>query len=594
MATKTQNSRSASTSNEAAPQVAVADATQAASPDVRLGLEAPPTDAENASAADEVLKHVPDLGGGSVEAEHESWRHGTASVIREARRSKVGYDQACLIGLFMAVLDYVHAPDKTYKNELDEQGLTPPNSNHPFAPASAAIFGRNIKGNTQASKDITKDCRAFDGLVILTDDRPGGLRSFSRSRESIRDLLEITKDKGGIAGLGAIEGAPEGGEAPKLLRLNRESVQEIIAERVRTRLKAKGVSLAVLAKHVTEDGAVEYGPLPEEERLPFEPESLVLPHMRAADDRVQFLAELFDASKAIRERKTNRPVDPRRDPNDASTPMRVTSRQFVLLEDGTINVSPILTSSAPVIRVRQFAEGGLLRQPMHGDVVLQTFGRRRAEANIQVRETRGVWDLKLVEPAPAKDGLGRIQITTRAEAGKGPGDKLTDVGILLQQVKSSTDENPLEVVETEFQAQCLINKDVFSEHTAFSADPGRVLKRKDQQLTLEIREKTLFVNVARTGRKVPAENSRNEAKITISAEDYTDFLLAMSKLSVDISAPVICEISREDLVLFKFATQLASYEIFLPALKEGRRSNRSIRVMQPRTWPSDKPMKFEA
>ncbi|WP_342106113.1 hypothetical protein [Methylobacterium sp. SI9] len=594
MAAKTQNSRSTLINDEVAAQL-VAEAIQVSSPDAWPSLEAPATEAENALAANKVLELIPDVGSGTGEGEHERWRKGTAAVIHAARFSKSEYDLACLVCLLMAVLDHVHTPDKTYKKELDEQGITPPNSNHPFAPASAAIFGRNIKDSRQASKDIHKDCRAFDGLQILVNDRPDGLRSFSRSREGVRALLAIAMAKGGISGLGAIEASPKGGEAPRPLHLNRERVREIVAERARARLSAKGVSLAVVARHVAADGAINYEELKEEDRLPFEPEELVLSHMPAADDRVQLLAELFHLSHSIRERKTDRPIDANHDPKDPSTPMRVTSRQFVIRRDGTITVSPILTPSAPVIYAHPFAEGGLLRQPMHGDVVLQTYGRRRAEINILPTATRGVWDFKVVDPGRAEAGVGRIQITTEAQPLQADGGVATDVGSVLQQVTSSTSEYPLVATDNQiqWQAQCEINQLAFAAHATVANELARVLGRRDQPLTLGIRDQVLSVLVARTEHKLSINNCNGEDKIVISAQDYADFLSAMAELRNDIVSPIACTIGREDVIRWKFRTRLASYEVFIPAFREGRRSNRSIGVLQPQAWPADVPMKFD-
>lgn len=595
MATKTQNFRSAAVSDEAASQAEPASAALATSPENQSNPEGPAKPDETAAAADRVFQHVPDASGGADEAEQHIWREGATAVLQAVRSSKLEYDAARLISFLMAVLDYIHAADPTYDQELKIQKLTRPASNHEFAPASAAIFNRNIQGNPQASKDIAKDCRAFDGLSAAVNDRPGGLRSFSRSRQSIEELFRIAKKNGGIAGLGTARDNKGAGDA-KMLALSRERVREIIAERASSRLSAAGVSLAVVAMYETAEGKIEYRNPPAEALLPAEPEKLVLSHVRTADDRIQVLAELFQLSHAIRERETDRPADPNENPDASTTRKRLTSRQFVIRADGTITVSPILTSSSTVIRARLIANEGLLRQPMHGDLVLQTSGRRKAETNIVPVETRGVWDFKLVRPAPAKEGVGRIQITTKAEDGWASGKRQTDVGALLQQVKSSTDENPLEVVDAELEwlAHCSVNRDVFDGFTTFPKELDRVLARQDQPLTLMIRDGFLVAVVAGAERKMPSEDNQSEAKISIAASDYVDFLSAFARISKDVTSNLVCAIGREDLVVFRFGTRLVSYEVFLPAMRDGHRSNRLLRSMRPQAWPVDKAMIFDA
>lgn len=243
-----------------------------------------------------------------------------------------------------------------------------------------------------------------------------------------------------------------------------------------------------------------------------------------------------------------------------------------------MSISPILNPSSVIIKVAPSVE--LLDEPIQGHVRFQTYGRRRAAANLKDRKRRDAFDFEVTGPGDT-EGIKRIKLTT--SVAKDEQDRVVDVGMLIEQVRSRTNNFPTMVSDS-------FRPTIQTDHLHGLVDkmieiaPTVKRFRKDgAPVRLTLAAQSLAIACHKKIVSVSAPSARASGTVDIHPDDFVAVTEALSQLPLKgaISASM-----DEHMVVFQFTTALAGYEVYLPSVSEKlHRSNRHIVKISPVTWP---------
>ncbi|WP_026784784.1 hypothetical protein [Pleomorphomonas koreensis] len=263
---------------------------------------------------------------------------------------------------------------------------------------------------------------AQDGGIDITYDSAG-----------VTMLMDIIESEGGINKI-ALDSAADSSEHAEVIPLSSDAHtirQSAMAKSLLGGALGGGSGSLIFALALQSGG--EEPKIARTLNLPPEAMPLVYFALDLADERIKLLAKLFKVGEALVKEKASILVNHEDDPNDSASPRRLASRQFVFHPDGKMSISPILNPSSVIIKVVPTAD--LLGEPIQRHVRFQTYGRRRAAANIKDRKRRDRFDLEVTGPGDT-EGIKRIKLTTSVE--KDEQDRVADVGMLIEQVRSRT------------------------------------------------------------------------------------------------------------------------------------------------------------
>jgi len=527
-----------------------------------------------------VFTNIPPLGANPSAADAERWQIATnacaGDAIAFANKKRAAIQQT----LVMTVMDaQLHTFD-FYETKLREAGYGLPQKKDVLTYAIAwhlklDVSGTDKKKASDNSKALNRLVSAGRRLIALGRAELGVQRgniAVSYDAKGVSALLSIVVREHGINAM-ALAGVDIGGVKLEPIALSSDALSYRQAKMLEDKLSENQLVFAV-AQPETDGKITVMQPL----SLPSEAMALVYPQLKLADPRIRFLVELFTVGKAVAEEKTTHLVNPETDdPNDAYAPRRLASRQYVFHPDGKMTISPILRESGVIVVAQPKLD--LLGIDIKGHVKFQTYGRRRAELNIMGSRQDAfdfAWD-----DAGETEGVGRISLMT--PVAKSDADKVKDVGMLIERVRSKPENFPL-IVDPAFtpKKDLGIALELLEKMEAVSRSAKNLLKNGIPVMTHIEGEKLSFsghskAEVAQIG---PV---KGKGRIAIHPDDFIAVTAAIR--DIEVQGPFTVSVDP-DMLVIAFETEFATYSVHVPTVLEKlTRSNRRIVKLDPVEWP---------
>jgi len=522
------------------------------------------------------LTNIPSLGSTPGAADADTWHEATKTCAGEAITFADKKRDATRQTLVMIVMDAQLQTYSFYETKLKEAGLGLPAKKETLTYAMAwhlklDVSDTDKKKATDNSKTLNRLVSAGQRLIALGRKELGvqrGQITVSYDAKGITDLLKIVLREGGINALALANGNTVD-EKLKPIVLSSDR----LASRRERLLIGRGEIVLAVTKPGEDENAMVTQPL----SLPPEAMVFIYPQLKLADPRIRFLAELFAIGEAVVEEKTDHLVNPETDdPNDTYAPRRLASRQYVFHPDGKMTISPILRDASVVIVVEPKLD--LLDVTVKGHIKFHTMGRRRAAINI-AGARQDAFDFEWVD-ATETEGVRRIKLTT--PAANSDGEKMKDVGMLIERVRSKQGNLPL------------IIDPVFSPKTNLGAVRG-LLDKMDavSQSVKKMRKSDMSVKVTAEADKLLLSGySKNEAIDINPVQSKTLFYVRPDDFYAVTNAIKTVEVQGDvgvaidpDMLVISFKTEFAHYTIHIPSmLQEMVRSNRHIMKLDPVPW----------
>jgi hypothetical protein len=503
----------------------------------------------------------------------------------------------------MLALDMALFPRRNWDAVLKERNIDPANvtSKHKAAKAVAAAFGLDQKAADQearerASNDIDRLSLPVEWLTgkilaMKVEDR----KKITFDQAGIQTLVQIIKDSGGLNAV-----AKKQRESNNTPAAERELKIDIHLEEGRKLLVSAG-KVALRSKAGAKDDDelqvcvyVEIGgkqvPAPLDPKVIEDLKDKVFAAAAPVDSVVDTLGELFQIGKLVEERETDIPANHLDDPDASSTKMRLTTRLFVLRPDKSVLISPILAEDrgSPVIIARptDFA----VITPADAQWVLETKGRRKAEANI-ADPMRRKFFASSVGSAEGTQGVARLVVTT--EAAEDKGRRAEDVGVLVQPLRSVSGNLPLDVSAAAFKAEFefdltatmlrAVAKDLPSKTRAAAKASAKAKGGKAKPATevkLSVKGQTGKIELGAKAVSFDALTPSKDGTVRLRG----DHLLAIVHTLVELPLTGVIGVAVDPTggLRMTFSTKLADYEVYAPALMKDsdQPSNRYFKAIE--------------
>jgi hypothetical protein len=535
-----------------------------------------------------IFDNVPSLGTDLAAADVEKWHKFTKECATNSAAYSDRSRQAARQALVVILMDaQIHSLDY-YETLLKTGDIGLPQKKDVLTYALAwhlqiNVADTNSKKATDNSKALNRLANAGHRLKVLARNTLGmtnGKINFAYSAKGVESALKIVDAEGGINAMAAV-GAATDQESVKVIPLSPEGWAKRRADKLSASL-ADGAEVMVALTNTDVTGVLT---IKKQLAIPAEAMNLIYPQLKLGDKRVQFLKELFAVGEAVVEQKTDLLVDPDvDDPNDAYAQRRVTARQFVFNPDGTMVISPILRESSVIVTVKPKVD--LLQKHVHfqggilGHLKFDTFGRRRAAANLaNDREDAFNYD---VLDGTGTEGLARIVLKT--PVAKTEEDRLKDVGMLIQRVRSKQGNFPL-TLDPSYRPPIDLGEtpDLLDKMEAVSRS-GKALKANLLPVTTYIAADHMAFSGAHRAENVAhgADLDGKKGRFDLDVDDFMAVTAALGKVEVNGAFSVL--VDREMFVI-SFDTDHASYAVSIPTLTEGKRSTKYIHKLAPVAWP---------
>lgn len=525
--------------------------------------------------------NIPSLGTAPGAADAEKWHETTKACAGEAityaDKKRVATQQA----LVMMVMDAQLHKFDYYNTKLKEAGLGRPQKKDALTYAIAwhlklDVSDADKKKATDNSKALNRLVSAGQRLIALGRKELGSERSnivVNYDAEGVAALLSIVVREHGINAM-AMAGGGADDEKLKQIALSPEGLARRQEKKLADKLSDQSEVVLAVAQSRDDGNVTVKQPL----SLPAEAMVFIYPQLKLADPRIRFLAELFAVGEAIVEEKTDHLVNPEvDDPNDAYAPRRSASRQYVFHPDGKMTISPILRDTGVVVIVQPKLD--LLNIGVKGHVKFQTYGRRRAAINI-AGARQDAFDFTWTD-AGETEGVGRITLTT--PVAKSDADKVKDVGMLIEHVRSKQENFPL-IVDPAFAPKMLLGAapGLLDKMDAVSQSAKNML-RNGMPVTISAETGKLSLSGYSKTEVVQIEPAKGKGRIDVHPGDFTAVTAAIKTVGVQSQFNVAID---PDMLVISFQTEFAGYDIHIPAALQGMvRSNRYIMKLDPVAWP---------
>lgn len=505
---------------------------------------------------------------------NERWTTLRLKAGSEAMNGLLLGDARTLRGIAMLAMQMGLFPTNDWAQEARSIGVDTDKikSKHPATMAVAATFG--LKPYSE-DKKVAKQHGQFLDRWALAAERLKNLILALSSEE----LEKITFDESGVeAVLALLEGA---GGINALAALQRKANRQTPDEReyqidlapakVSASLEAAGRQVLLGGVEGAKDGdavslaftvevAGQWVSAPAKLALTGTSLSQALQSLAPVDPLVDTLGELLQVGVMIEEWETDLPKKDVENPSNSKTEMRLASRQFVLKPNGSIMIAPILTLESPVVVVNTKLPilGNWPKKPHH----FQTFGRRKAEANIAPPERRRLFEVRTEEPVKT---LGHARMVLTTSAATAPEDNKKDMGFLIEPLRSAQGNFPLDVRDSDFKPTLEFSLDRNAQQLLFGI-VGGFKSIGDKPVTIKLNGTEVEFIVARKSHKL---------SVTAAKTGHVDVRAAHLRSVVSTIAllPLVGDlafaIDPDGAVRIGFATARAEYAVFLPALLDG-------------------------
>ncbi|KQO79010.1 hypothetical protein [Rhizobium sp. Leaf262] len=523
------------------------------------------------------LPNIPSLGSAPGAADANTWHEATKTCAGEAITFADKKRDATRQTFAMIVMDTQLHTYSFYETKLKEAGLGLPQKKETLTYGIAwhlklDVSDANKKIATDNSKTLNRLVSAGQRLIALGRKELGierGQINVSYDAKGVTDLLKIVIREGGINAMALANG-----------NIVDDKLKSIVlsSDRLASRREGLLIGRGEIVLAVTKPGEDENAMVTQPLSLPPEAMVFIYPQLKLADPRIRFLAELFAIGEAVVEEKTDHLVNPETDdPNDAYAARRVASRQYVFHPDGKMTVSPILRDTSVVIVVEPKLD--LLDVTVEGHIKFQTFGRRRAAINI-AGARQDAFDFEWADAAET-EGVGRIKLTTPAASFDA--DKLKDVGLLIEHVRSKQGNLPL-IIDPVFSPKIDLGsvRGLLDKMDAVSQSAKKMRKNDMSVKVTAEAEKLSFSGYSKTEAvQIDAVNSK--ARVDVRPDDFFAVTAAIKTVEVHGDFSVAID---PDMLVISFKTEFAHYSIHIPsALQKMVRSNRHIMKLDPVAWP---------
>lgn len=533
-----------------------------------------------------VFQDVPSFGKTLNASQAIEWRQKTQECAGSATDFATKKRMAVRQLVAMVVMDAQQAPAGFFEGELKNAKLGVPRSKNPLAAAFAYhlkldVANADKKKRSDDSKALNRYANAgqrlFDLARAKMPAQDGGI-DITYDSAGVAMLMDIIDDEGGVNAM-ALSSQSDPTEAGAIIKIAPDAhvIRQANLAKARFGKSASGTTGELVFALALQPSGQE-AKIARTLELPPEAMALVYSTLDLADEHIRFLAELFAIGEMIIEEKTNILVNHEDNPDDPVSPRRLASRQFVFHPDGKMSISPILNPSGVIITVKPSVD--LLGEPIQGHVRLQTYGRRRAAANIKDKKRRDAFDFEVTGPGDT-EGIKRIKLTTPVAATDD--DQKLDVGMLIEQVRSRTSNFPT-IVADSFRPT--INTGDLTDLVAKMKDVASVAKKlgtKGAHVRLTLAAQSLSIACHSPIVSLPAPQARTSGTVNVHPDDFVAVTEALAQ--IQLKSPVSAAMD-DDLLVLRFDTEFAHYEVHLPSVSDKlQRSNRHIVKMSPVTWP---------
>jgi hypothetical protein len=269
--------------------------------------------------------------------------------------------------------------------------------------------------------------------------------------------------------------------------------------------------------------------------------------------------------------------------------MRLATRHFVLRPDKSVMISPILSEEqgSPVViaRLKDF----MVVPPAGALWVLETKGRRKAEANI-ADPTRRKFFRSSVGDHEGTQGVARLVITT--EAADDEGKRTDDVGVLVQPLRSASGNLPLDVAANAFKAGFefsltatmlrAMDKDLPTKPKAVvkTSVKAKSSKTKPSGAKLSISGEAGKIELGAKTIVFDLQSPTKDGAIRLRSEHLLAIVHTLAELPL--TSHIGVAVDPTGGMRMTLSTKLADYEVYVPALMKDsdQPSNRYFKTIE--------------
>ncbi|WEJ32837.1 hypothetical protein [Devosia sp. SD17-2] len=553
------------------PETATADVASDRMVSVTDRVQVEPSNPSGLAASNVDAISVADIAGLDEDAKaqiNDAWTALRLKAGSDATRGMLLGDAGTQSGIATLALQMAIFPDNDWTQEAADIGVDTDKikSKHLAAMAVAGTFGlkpysEDKKVSKQHGQYLDRWSLAVEGLTnLILALPPEKFAKITADGNGIKAVEKLLEKAGGINALAAKQRksnrqTPD--ERESWIELPAANVSALLEERGRQALLAGfegvGTPIVTIALEVKVAGKVvslptmldPFGPLLSE----------ALQSIAPVDPLVDTLGELLQAGMMVEERKTNIAVNGLEDPSDRRTKKRLASRHFVLRPDGTILISPILNPDSLVVVVNT-------HQPILTDWPkklhhFQTYGRRKAEANIVDRERRKLFDVRIDGPGDTL-GHSRVVLTTNAAED----EARQDVGFLVEPLRSEPGNLPLDVRNKDFKPQLQFALDENARRLLAVVSEG-LKSAGGKAVTINFDGTHAKFSTSDQALKLVAKSAK-AGVVKIRSADLHALVAAVAMLPVQ--GDMIIATDFDGAVRIDLATKRADYAVYIPAL----------------------------
>lgn len=528
-----------------------------------------------------IFTNIPSLGTNPAAVDAEKWHETTKACAGDAVRFADKKRAATQQTLVMIVMDAQLHTLSYYETKLKEAGLGLPQKKDVLAYAIAwhlkiDVSDTDKKKAADNSKALNRFASAGRRLIGLGRKELGvhrGNVAVTYDADGVAALLKIVVREHGINAM-ALAGADIDNTKLQPIALSPDALAYRQSKMLEDKLSDQNQLVFAVAQPET-DGKIT---VMQSLSLPLDAMALIYPQLKLADPRIRFLTELFAVGAAVVEEKTDHLVNPETDdPNDVYAPRRLASRQYVFHPGGKMTISPILRDTSVMVVVQPKLD--LLGIDIKGHVKFQTYGRRRAAANI-AGPRQDAFDFEWTD---AGDTQGVRRITLKTPVAKSDEDKAKDVGMLIEHVRSKPENFPL-TLDPAFVPKVNLGvvPELLDKMDAVSRSAKNLLKNGIPVTIYMEGEKLSFSGYSKA-EVVQIRDTKGKGRIDVRPDDFMAVTAAIKNVEAQGQFSVAADTG---MFVISFETEFAAYGVHIPTAMQGLvRSNRHIVKLDPVEWP---------
>lgn len=513
-----------------------------------------------------------------------------AKVRRDAARNALSgmsrTDASMQRAICALTLERILSPEKDWAEEAKKRGADTGKvkSKHKAASSVYATFVVDVeKGTPEDLQNLARNAERWSLAVEGLENKikalsPNEQRKFTLDDNGIDHAVGYLDENGGINAVAAAQRAENRqtpAEREHQIALNAAKADEYLVEAGKQEMldHAEGVKdgeATISLALVIEVGGKKVL-LSANAGLADAVLAQALKAQAPVDPLVDTVGEILQVGAMIEELETDTPTDNLDDPKASDTEKRLASRHIVFKPDGSMLVSPILNPDGPVVLVqtKQPILKDWPKMPCH----LQAQSRRTIEANIASPDRRKLFAASIVDPGKTQ---GHARIVFATSVAEKPESGKTSVSVLVEPLRSQQGNYPLDVLHANFspKQEFPVNRDGLQLLMDFASgikSPGA------NSVTVEMTGAEAKFTFGRKS-KVVAAATPTKGLVKVMARHLRSALTTIADLPLAENS-VTFATDGDGAVRIGFRTARADYAVFIPAVVNGKLSNRHFTAM---------------